>query len=48
MTSKRFFFDFYQCHTISTDTNAGVNSPEAVFQKFLSHTAKAETKLYVK
>ncbi|HGW6812122.1 TPA: DUF6731 family protein [Escherichia coli] len=44
MTSKRFFFDFYQCHTISTDTNAGVNSPEAVFSKIFESYSEGRDK----
>ncbi|EGE0631471.1 hypothetical protein DM433_25860, partial [Escherichia coli] len=44
MASKRFFFDFYQCHTISTDTNAGVNSPEAVFSKIFESYSEGRDK----
>lgn len=41
MPSKRFFFDFYQCNTISTDAHAAIQSPEDVFNNLFDVYSEA-------
>ncbi|MCE0292441.1 hypothetical protein LVU62_06430 [Klebsiella variicola subsp. variicola] len=44
MASKRFFFDFYQCNTISTDANAAIQSPEDVFNSLFVEYSENPTR----
>jgi len=41
MSNKRFFFDFYQCNTASSDANATLNSPVAVFSNLFENYSQA-------
>lgn len=41
MSSKRIFFDFYQCSTISADANAVIQSPDDVFNNLFDEYSQS-------